>query len=89
MDDDLLKQLRESPEVHIGFKQFTRDIREGIVSFVVLAEDIDESIKLKVRVECAAKKVPVHFVPSRIQLGKAVGIEVAASVVSAVCEKQE
>ncbi|HCD59953.1 MULTISPECIES: ribosomal L7Ae/L30e/S12e/Gadd45 family protein [Exiguobacterium] len=58
----------------VGQKQTLKALRSGKASEVIIADDADEHVK--------QANVPVVNVPSKQELGKACGIDVAATAVA-------
>ncbi len=81
----MLPELATSQKV-VGVKQARRALREGRVLRIFLACDADPALTGPLRQECAAKGVPVEDGASMIQLGKACGISVGASVAALLRE---
>ncbi len=80
-----LEVIKESGKIRKGINEATKAIERGEAKLVVIAEDIEpEEIAMHLPVLCNEKKTPYIFVPSKEELGAAVGIEVqCASVVVA------
>ncbi len=70
-----------------GVNETTKAIERGISKLVVMAEDVQpQEILMHIPVICDEKKVPFAYVPSKLDLGKASGIEVPTSSVAIVEE---
>jgi large subunit ribosomal protein L7Ae len=68
-----------------GVNETTKAIERGICKFVVMAEDVQpQEILMHIPVICDEKKVPYGYVPSKLDLGKASGIEVPTSSIAIV-----
>jgi len=69
--------------VRKGVNESTKSIERGNAKLVVMAEDVTpEEILIHLPVLCKEKKIPFAYVPSKIELGKAAGIEVPTSSIS-------
>jgi large subunit ribosomal protein L7Ae len=56
-----------------------------LAKLVVIAEDVDpEEIVMHLPILCEEKKVSYVYVPSKLELGKASGIDVAAASVAII-----
>jgi large subunit ribosomal protein L7Ae len=70
-----------------GVNETTKAIERGISKLVVMAEDVQPpEILMHIPVICDEKKVPYAYVPSKLDLGKASGIEVPTSSIAIVEE---
>lgn len=72
-------------KVKRGVNETTKAVERGIAKLVVIAEDVDpEEIVMHLPVLCEEKKVPYCYVPSKIELGRISGIDVAASSIAII-----
>ncbi len=72
-------------KIRKGVNETTKSIERGEAVFVVVAEDVDPpEIVAHIPLLCDEKNVPYAYVPSKAELGKAAGIEVASSSVAVV-----
>jgi len=70
-----------------GVNESTKSIERGNAKLVIMAEDVTpEEILIHLPILCKEKNVPFTYVPSKIELGKAAGIEVPTSSISIVEE---
>ena len=70
-----------------GVNEATKAIERGIAKLVVMAEDVTpEEILLHLPVLCREKQVTFAYVPSKLELGKAAGINVPTSSIAIVDE---
>ncbi len=68
-----------------GVNETTKTIERGVAKLVVMAEDVDpEEVLMHLPVLCEEKQVPYAYVPSKIELGKASGINVPTSSIAVV-----
>lgn len=66
-----------------GLNETTKCIERGLAKLVILATDITpEEILMHLPVLCDEKKVAYIYVPSKLELGKAAGIDVATSSIA-------
>ncbi len=91
--EDLVPKLYELVElarttggkVRKGVNETTKAVERGEAVFVVVAEDVDPpEIVAHLPLLCEEKNVPYAYVPSKSELGKAAGIEVASSSVAII-----
>lgn len=70
-----------------GVNETTKAIERGIAKLVIMARDVTpEEILMHLPVMCSEKQVPYMYVPSKLELGKASGIEVPTSSIAIVEE---
>ncbi|HDM91886.1 MAG TPA: 50S ribosomal protein L7ae [Candidatus Korarchaeota archaeon] len=91
--EDLVPKLYELVElarttggrVRKGVNETTKSVERGEAVFVIVAEDVDPpEIVAHLPLLCEEKNVPYAYVPSKNELGKAAGIEVASSSVAII-----
>ncbi|MBI4163827.1 MAG: 50S ribosomal protein L7ae [Candidatus Aenigmarchaeota archaeon] len=86
---EALELARNSGKMRRGVNETTKAIERGHAKLVVMAEDVTpEEILMHLPILCQEKQVPFAYVPSKLELGKASGIEVPTSSV-AVTEEGE
>lgn len=74
---------KDSGKVHRGVNETTKEVERGNAKLVIMAEDVSpEEILMHLPVLCEEKKIPFIYVPSKIELGKASGIEVPTSSIA-------
>lgn len=80
---DLLEAVRGSGNIRKGVNETTKAVERGTAKLVVIADDVSPpEIVMHLPVLCKEKKVPYISVPSKQELGKAIGIEVASAAVA-------
>jgi len=84
---DTLEAVKESGVIRKGVNETTKAIERGIAKLVVFATDVQPpEIIMHIPALCNEKKVAYITVPSKEELGKAVGIEVSTAAVAVVEE---
>ena len=80
---EALQIANQTGSVRIGTNETTKSVERGQAKLVVIAEDVDPpEVIAHLPLLCEERKSPYVFVPNKIKLGNAVGIDVpAASVV--------
>ncbi len=79
----IVETARSTGKIRRGVNETTKSIERGKAKLVVIAEDVDpEEIVMHLPALCEEKKTPYVYVPSKMELGKASGLDVAASAVS-------
>ena len=94
MPQDLVNKVYEATtvakatgKVRKGVNETTKAIERGIAKLVIMAQDVTpEEILMHLPVLCDEKQVPYTYVPSKLELGKASGIEVPTSSIAIVEE---
>src|SRR5437667_11306357 len=83
----LLQVANDTGKLRKGTNESTKAIERGIAKLVVIAEDVQPpEVVAHLPIICEEKKIPYVFVPSRAQIGPAIGIDVptaSAAVVEA------
>ena len=63
-----------------GTNETTKAIEKGMAKLVLIAEDVDpEEIVMHLPPLCEEKNIPYMYVPSKVELGRVAGIDVAAA----------
>lgn len=80
---EALQLAKQSGTVRKGANEVTKSIERGLATFVVLAEDIEpEEVVVHIPKLCEQKKVAISFVPTKLELGKAIGMNVPCAAVA-------
>jgi len=81
----LVQVSRDSGKVRKGTNEVTKAIERGITKLVLIAEDVEPpQVVAHLPILCDERKIPYLYVPNKLELGKAAGIEVTCSAVSIV-----
>ena len=66
-----------------GTNETTKAIEKGIAQLVVIAEDVDpEEIVMHLPALCEEKKIPYVYISSKVELGRATGIDVQSAAIA-------
>lgn len=76
------EKVRQAQKTIIGIKQTVKAINAGIVTEVVIAQDVEGHLIQQLLEMTARKQILVTYVASRKQLGEASGIAVGTAVVA-------
>jgi large subunit ribosomal protein L7Ae len=77
---EALRIARETGKIRKGTNETTKAVERGQAKLVLIALDVDPpEIVMHLPGLCEEKGVPYIYVPSKQELGKAAGIEVAAA----------
>ena len=79
MEPSIIKLLSEKKV--IGLRQVNRGIKENQIRCVLIADDTECNIRLELMKTCRNARIPVTRVPSKSELGRALGIDVDCSTV--------
>ncbi|HDM05696.1 MAG TPA: 50S ribosomal protein L7ae [Candidatus Aenigmarchaeota archaeon] len=81
----LVEIAKNTGKVKRGTNETTKAVERGQAKLVIIAEDVEpEEIVMHLPVLCEEKKVPYVYVPSKLELGRSSGIDVAAASVCIV-----
>ena len=73
----LLEMAKNSGKIRKGTNEATKAVEKSVAQIVVIAEDVEpEEIVMHLPALCDEKKVPYVFVPSKQDIGRAVGVDV-------------
>ncbi len=74
---EVLRQASRSGKVKKGTNEATKAVERGIAKLVVIAEDVNPpEVVAHLPILCEERKIPYVFVPSKDEIGPAVGIDV-------------
>jgi len=70
-------------KIRKGVNETTKSIERGLARLVVIAEDVSpEEVVMHLPVICEEKQVPYAYLSSKLELGKAAGIDVPTSSIA-------
>lgn len=88
LSDKVLRTLeaaKSTGKVRRGTNEATKAIDSGRARLIIIAEDVEpEEIVMHLPVLCEEKKIPYVYVPSKLELGRASGIDVQSAAVCIV-----
>lgn len=77
---ELVEAVRDTGKMRRGTNEATKAIERGNAVLIVVAADVDPpEVVAHLPPLCDEKKIPYVFVPSKTQLGAAMGIEVPSA----------
>ncbi len=80
---EALQLAKQSGAVKKGANEVTKSIERGLASFVVVAGDVDpEEVVMHIPMLCEQKGVAYSFVPSKLELGKSIGMTVPCTAIA-------
>jgi len=81
----LLEIAKNTGKVRRGTNETTKNIEKGIAKLVIIAEDVEpEEIVMHLPILCEEKNIPYAYIPSKLELGRATGIDVPSASVCIV-----
>ncbi|MEM3781641.1 MAG: ribosomal L7Ae/L30e/S12e/Gadd45 family protein [Candidatus Micrarchaeaceae archaeon] len=82
-----IKLARQDGVVRKGVNEVTKSLERGLATLVVVANDVNpKEVVMHLPGLCEQHKTPIVYVPAKLDLGKAVGLNVPCS--SAAVEKE-
>lgn len=88
LSDKVLQALeiaKNTGNVRRGTNETTKAIERGLAQLVIIAEDVEpEEIIMHLPALCEEKKISYVYVPSKLELGRASGIDVSSAAVCIV-----
>ncbi len=80
---EMLSVAKESGKLKKGINEATKSVERKTAQFVVIAGDVSpEEIVVHIPILCKEKGVPYAFVPTKKELGDAIGVKVGTSAVA-------
>ncbi|HVC58550.1 MAG TPA: ribosomal L7Ae/L30e/S12e/Gadd45 family protein, partial [Candidatus Acidoferrales bacterium] len=80
---EALQMARQSGTIRKGANEVTKSVERGLASFVVIAADVEpEEVVVHLPTICEQKKIVYSFVPSKVELGKAIGMSVPCTAIA-------
>jgi len=81
----VVQVAKDSGKVRKGTNESTKAIERAVAKLVLIAEDVDPpQVVAHLPILCEERKIPYLFVPSKLNLGRAAGVEVGCAEVSVV-----
>lgn len=84
--ESILKNLKSESKYYVGIKQLKRAVEKEKISYIVLANDAEESFKNQVEQISQQINVKVITVPKMKELGEVVGVSVPSAVVTVISD---
>jgi large subunit ribosomal protein L7Ae len=82
---EVLRQVSRSGKIKKGTNETTKAIERGVAKLVVIAEDVEPpEVVAHLPILCDERKIPYVFVPSKSQIGSAIGIDIATAAAAVV-----
>jgi large subunit ribosomal protein L7Ae len=79
----VVQVAKDSGKLRKGTNESTKAIERAVAKLVVIAEDVDPpQVVAHLPILCEERKISYLFVPSKLELGRAAGIDVGCAAVS-------
>src|ERR1700758_763758 len=76
----ILQVAKDTGKLRKGTNESTKAIERGLAKLVVIAEDVTPpEVVAHLPILCEERKIPYVFVPSKDQIGPAIGIDVSTA----------
>lgn len=80
---EALQLARQNGRIRKGANEVTKSVERGLASFVVVATDVKpEEVVMHIPMLCKQKKITYSFVPSKLELGKSIGMTVPCAAIA-------
>ena len=88
LSDKILQAVetaKNTGKIRRGTNETTKAVEKGISQLVVIAGDVEpEEIVMHLPALCDEKKIPYVYVPNKLELGRASGINVQSAAIAIV-----
>jgi large subunit ribosomal protein L7Ae len=79
----VVQVAKDSGKVRKGTNESTKAVERAVAKLVLIAEDVDPpQVVAHLPILCDERKIPYLFVPSKLDLGRAAGIDVGCAAVT-------
>ncbi len=79
----LVEAAKNSGKIRKGINETTKALERSSAKLVVIADDVDpKEIVMHLPALCDEKKIPCVYVPSKMELGRAAGLDVPSAAIS-------
>ncbi|MEI4771084.1 ribosomal L7Ae/L30e/S12e/Gadd45 family protein [Psychrobacillus sp. FJAT-51614] len=76
------EKVKQAKKTIIGTKQTVKAMKKGLVKEVYIARDVEDRIIALAESTAKDNNIPFYYVESKVDLGKACGLRINASVVA-------
>jgi large subunit ribosomal protein L7Ae len=81
----VLEMAKNTGKLRRGLNEATKSIEKSQAQLVIIAGDVEpEEIVMHLPALCSEKKIPYIYVPNKLELGRASGIDVPSAAISIV-----
>jgi large subunit ribosomal protein L7Ae len=80
---EALQLAKQNGRIRKGANEVTKSVERGLASFVVVATDVKpEEVVMHIPMLCKQKSIAYSFVPSKLDLGKSIGLTVPCAAIA-------
>ena len=80
---EAVRLAKQTGSVRKGVNEVTKSVERNLAALVVLAEDVEpKEVVMHIPSLCEQKKIPLVYVPTKQDIGNAVGINVPCSAIA-------
>ena len=80
---EALQLAKQNGRIRKGANEVTKSVERGLASFVVVATDVKpEEVVMHIPMLCKQKNIAYSFVPSKLDLGKSIGLTVPCAAIA-------
>jgi large subunit ribosomal protein L7Ae len=80
---EALQLAKQNGRIRKGANEVTKSVERGLAAFVVIATDVQpEEVVMHLPAICKQKKIAYSFVPSKLELGKSIGMNVPCAAIA-------
>lgn len=80
---EAMQLAKQSGTIKKGANEVTKSVERGLASFVVIAADVEpEEVVVHLPTLCEQKKISYSYVPSKTDLGKAIGLNISCAAIA-------
>ena len=80
---EALQLAKSTGSIRKGANEVTKSIERGFAKFVVIAMDVEpEEVVMHIPMLCEQKKIPFSYAPSKLDLGKSIGMNVPCTAIA-------
>jgi large subunit ribosomal protein L7Ae len=81
----VVQVAKDSGKLRKGTNESTKAVERAVAKLVLIAEDVDPpQVVAHIPILCEERKIPYLFVPSKLDLGRAAGIDVGCAAVTVI-----
>lgn len=78
----LVEMAKNTGKLRKGTNETTKVVERGVAKLVVMASDVEpKEILMHLPSLCEEKKIPFVYVPSKMELGRAAGLDVPSAAI--------
>ncbi len=80
---EAVRMARQGGSVKKGVNEVTKSVERNLATLVLVAEDVEpKEVVMHIPTLCEQKKIPLVYIPTKQEIGNAVGINVPCSAIA-------